>query len=134
MGVLRWLAGLRIRTAAWQRLQDGMMDEACRRYLQADAQARMAEREKREAQRLLTIIAEPLKDWDLADFAGAEFGGRLLASIRDAYQTVSPELARIRMSAKVNDKARRRGWDDKPLPPPAGVRIPTERPNRKPLP
>lgn len=80
--------------------------------------------QKREAERLLVLLSEPLKDWDLADFpsAGPEAHHHLRA-IEEAYRLTASAVAPLRMGRVVDDKARRRGWDDQPLHPAVAQRL-----------
>jgi hypothetical protein len=108
-----WLAGLRLSTAA-ARERARLREETWARA------AHRAQAEKREAQRLLVLLSEPLKEWDLADFP--ELGhplhtltwedSRHLAAVLDGYRLVASEAARVRMTATVNDETRQRGWAD----------------------
>lgn len=118
---IRWVKALRI-TTELDTLRAGL--EAQRRV------ADRAQREKREAHRLLVLLSEPLKDWDLADFPGVAWGHcqgqpfcqvhpeakRHLSAIREAYQLTAPAVAPLRAGMKLHDRARQQGWDDQPLP------------------
>lgn len=130
--------GLVIKTAKEERQHDQLLDLALQRALEAQAA-------KRETERLLVLLSEPLKDWDLADFPEepqrlrlmAQRGPALtmggtdldyLASVLDAYRLTASAVAPIRAGRVVDDQAHQRGWDDQPLP-----TTPTEKP-RRPLP
>jgi len=122
----RWLKRLRITTELGQLRQQNMGLK-----LQKDR----AERDMREAQRLLVLLSEPLKDWDLADFPDPGYLRRSaekanpsspapvltkddlshLANVLDAYRLTASAVAPLRMGRVVDDKLRRRGWDDTPL-------------------
>ena len=121
-----WLTGLRIST---RRERDAMAQI----IRNETAQRKAATSRMREAQRLLTILSEPLKDWDLADFPGLlaanDETARHMAAIQEAYRVTAPAVAPMRAGIVLNDKARGRGWDDR--------RVPTQRPSqaiRRPLP
>lgn len=105
-----WVTGLRITT----RRERDHMAALVKRY-QSDASR--AHAEKREAQRVLAILSEPMKDWDLADFPrdGAE-GSRHLNAIVQAYGIVARDAAHARMTVTANDKLRGRGWGDQAIP------------------
>lgn len=88
----------------------------------ARLKATEAERHKRDAQRILAVISEPLKDWDLADFppiAGSQVNqlpttlsyehAQHLSRVIQGYQAVSREAAQARMSVTFNDKVRVEG-------------------------
>jgi hypothetical protein len=86
----------------------------------ARSEQRRAEASKREAERLLVLLSEPLKDWDLADFDGlATIGStearRHLDAIVSAYRLTASAVAPLRMNRVTSDQAHRRGWDDQPL-------------------
>jgi hypothetical protein len=84
--------------------------------------------QKREVERLLVLLSEPLKDWDLADFPhwadSQNTGGawtmyaddcRHLREVIAAYRLTASAVAPLRMGRVVDDKMKRRGWDDQPL-------------------
>lgn len=94
-----------------------------------------AEASKREAERLLVLLSEPLKDWDLADFPMSAVDPealRHLHAIRDAYQLTASAVAPLRLGRVMDDKVKRRGWDDEPLP--HGYRTTSTGPTRRTLP
>lgn len=129
---------LRLRFIHRQAEQDRLLDLALQRVLTTERQRDRAEAEKRQAQRLVVLLSEPLKEWDLADFPAwadqAGFPGGALGPLNhddarhlhatvQAYRLVAPELANVRMTAKTNDQARGRGWNDDPL---AGWGVPAD--------
>ncbi len=131
-----FLTGLRISTRRQREHAEAELLGVRRLADSLDRERSRAEEQKREAQRILTIITEPLKDWDLNDFpviAGTvqnqkpttlswEHGQHLAAVVR-AYQIVARDAAQARMSVTFNDRARQRGWDDQPIrPTPSGQR------------
>lgn len=87
--------------------------------------------QKREAERLLVLLSEPLKDWDLEGFPNgldetpappnhpmhldSEMARHLWRTLK-AYRLTASAVAPLRMGRVVDDKARRRGWDDEPIP------------------
>lgn len=116
-----WVTGLRISTAADRERTADRMDLMARTTGILKAEKERAEADKREAQRLLVLLSEPLKDWDLADFPGisglpgqAEEAYRHLTAIRQGYQLVAGPVAHIRMGVTTNDMTRKRGWGDIP--------------------
>lgn len=113
---LAWLAGLRIQTRARRDWENELLDIAFRGQAKALEDAERAHAEKRGAQRILAILSEPLKDWDLADFprTGPE-ATRHLNAIVQAYGIVRADAAHARMTVTTNDKLRGRGWADTPL-------------------
>lgn len=87
-----------------------------------------AHRAAREAQRLLVLLSEPLKDWDLADFPALPFDGvnqrpvtlshehaQHLRSVIQAYNLTKGAVAPLRAGTVLNDQARERGWGDAEL-------------------
>jgi len=74
------------------------------------------------------LLSEPLKDWDLADFpdtGSANIVGSIrlhaedvshLRNVIQAYRLTASAVAPLRMGRVLDDKARRRGWADAPLP------------------
>lgn len=93
-------------------------------------EARAAFAQKREAERLLVLLSEPLKDWDLEGFPNgldettappnhpmhldSEMARHLWHTLK-AYRLTASAVAPLRMGRVVDDKARRRGWDDEPV-------------------
>lgn len=102
----------------------------------ARAAADYARAGERRTQRLLVILSEPLKDWDLDDFPAAlEYRpapptlpisldseqARHLWNVIAAYRITAGEVAPLRNSRVMDDRHRRRGWDDQLLPRPVSV-------------
>lgn len=126
MRPLSWFTGLRLSTRQARELA-AFHAHAATLALQA------AHAQKREAQRILAILSEPLKDWDLADFPALYVGHapdeswvavRLewehvvhLNNVIQAYRTVATDAAHARMTITANDKLRGQGWDDQPTTP-----------------
>lgn len=128
----RFVTGLRVTTRAWRAHQQAVEDGLMRHIHAAELEARTQAAEKREAQRILAILSEPLKDWELADFPpwavhpdrskGLEqawpMEARERAHIWDvvqAYRTVARDAAQARMSVTTNDMLRGRTWADRPV-------------------
>lgn len=122
-----WFTGLRLSTRQARELA-AFHAHAAALALQA------AHAQKREAQRILAILSEPLKDWDLDDFpklyaiaTGPRPADWLavrlewehvhhLNAVIQAYETVRTEAAHARMTITANDKLRGQGWADQPIP------------------
>lgn len=127
-----WVTGLRVSTRERRRLELEVLDRQIQwlKILRRDVERAMAE--KRQAERLVALLSEPLKDWDLDGFPDPSAlrrgaadrlvyplnpgGARHLSNVVETYRLLSRDLAHVRMTATTNDSARRRGWDDQPLP------------------
>lgn len=122
----RWVTGLRVSTRH-QRDHQALLLRV------AQARAEKAQAKQREVERLLVLLSEPLKDWDLADYPDPGYlrmradkpssvvqplgpdDFRHLANVLDAYRLTASAVAPLRANRVVDDQARGRGWDDQPL-------------------
>lgn len=126
-----WVLGLRISTEEQRARQAMDLAMAEARAVANQRAAEQANAEKREAQRILAIVTEPLKDWELADFPDPGYLRRRsekpghttplgyqdvahLANVLEAYRTVARDAAQARMSVTTNDMLRGRTWADEP--------------------
>lgn len=124
-----FLTGLRISTHRAREHQQSVEDGLVRHIHAAERTAKAQAAEKREAQRILAILSEPLKDWELADFPDPGYLRRRseqtghttplshldvahLANVLEAYRIVAREAAQARMSVTTNDMLRGRTWGD----------------------
>lgn len=137
---VEWVKGLRISTHAQRQAHGFQLAGAEHAAHLADLQREKAEAAKREAQRLLAILSDPLKDWDLADFpviatdplardnfTGVSLGWEHASHLRnviEAYRVVARPAAQARMSVTTNDMLRDRTWGDEPRQPRASACIP----------
>lgn len=121
MNPVRWVLGIRLSTPTQRAAWEQHLAHAFAAAQRALAEKQRAEAEKREAQRILAILSEPLKDWDLADFPGLlsinHDVAQHLAAIQQAYELVKRDAAHARMTVTANDKLRERGWADQPIQP-----------------
>lgn len=126
------LLGLVIKTARAEREHDAMLDAALQGRARAEAKAARAEAKARNAVRLLAILRERLKDWDLDDFPawaenpdrGRGFitnypirpkDGEHIWAVVQAYRNTAQEAGALAGGQVLTDKLKRTGWNDAPL-------------------